>query len=91
MNSYYFWVFLLSVSIYLIYTDASIARFVDLMSRLIKFQYEKTKWWLIHNPQNPVVKYLMWRRALKLAKELQDEIQMERQSRQGNNNSKTIE
>jgi hypothetical protein len=91
MNSYYFWVFLLSVSIYLVYTDASIARFVDLMSRLIKFQYEKTKWWLIHNPQNPVVKYLMWRRALKLAKELQDEIQMERQSRQGNNNSKTIE
>jgi hypothetical protein len=30
---------------------------------------------LIHNPANPIVKYFMWRRAYKLAKELQDEFE----------------
>ncbi len=91
MNFYYFWFFLFAMGIYLVYTDASIARFIDLISRLSKFQYEKTKWWLIHNPQNPVVKYMMWRRSWKLAKELQDEIEMERRSGEEDNNSKTIE
>jgi len=27
----------------------------------------------LNNPRNPVVKYLMWRRSMKLAKELMDE------------------
>jgi hypothetical protein len=38
---------------------------------LLRFQYEKTKWWILHNPANPVVKYIMWRRAMKLAKEIE--------------------
>jgi hypothetical protein len=42
--------------------------------KLIKFEYEKKKWWFLNNPRNPVVKYLMWRRSYKLAKELQDEL-----------------
>jgi hypothetical protein len=58
----------------LIVTDQSVARFFDLLLKIVKFQYEKTKWWLIHNPRNPIVKYLMWRRALKLAKELEKEL-----------------
>lgn len=91
MNLYYFWFFLLATGIYLVYTDFSIARFIDLVTRLIKFQYEKTKWWWIHNPRNPIVKYIMWRRAWKLAKEIRDEIEMERKSREFNHNSKTIE
>jgi hypothetical protein len=37
--------------------------------------YEKQKWWLLNNPRNPIVKYLMWRRAYKLAKELQRELE----------------
>ena len=36
---------------------------------------EKVKWWILHNPANPIVKYLMWRRAYKLAKELQEELE----------------
>jgi hypothetical protein len=41
--------------------------------KLAKSNYEKQKWWLLNNPRNPVVKYLMWRRYMKLAKELMDE------------------
>jgi len=74
MISYYSWFFLFFCIGYLIVTDQSVARFFDLLLKIVKFQYEKTKWWLIHNPRNPIVKYLMWRRALKLAKELEKEL-----------------
>ena len=72
---------------YLIITDESVASAVVLLSRLIKFQYEKTKWMILHDPRNPINKYLMWRRAYKLAKEIQDE--MERKSKSLNDDSTT--
>lgn len=71
MELYYFWFFLFAVVAYFIVTDESVAKFVNYSSRLLKFKYEKTKWWILHNPANPIVKYLMWRRALKLAKEIE--------------------
>jgi hypothetical protein len=58
---------------YLIVTDISVAYAFTLVSKLIRFQYEKQKWWLLHNPRNPIVKWFMWRRALRIAKELEKE------------------
>jgi hypothetical protein len=74
MNTYYAWFALFAIVLFLIVTDKSVERAFYLLSQLIKVQYEKQKWWLLHNPRNPIVKYLMWRRAYKLAKELQDEL-----------------
>jgi hypothetical protein len=45
-----------------------------MLTQLARVQYEKTKWWILHNPANPIVKYIMWRRAYKLAEELQREL-----------------
>jgi len=59
---------------YLIITDQSVARASYLLTQLARVQYEKTKWWILHNPANPIVKYLMWRRAMKLAKEIENEL-----------------
>ena len=59
---------------YLIVTDDSVAYAFVLVSKLIKFQYEKQKWWLFNNPANPVVKWFMWRRALRMAKELEKKL-----------------
>lgn len=59
---------------YLIITDQSVARAFYMLTQLARVQYEKTKWWILHNPANPVVKYLIWRRSMKLAKELMDEL-----------------
>lgn len=73
MQYYYFWFFLFAVAAYFIVTDSSVAKLFDFATRLLRFQYEKTKWWLLNNPRNPIVKYLMWRRAMKLAKELEKE------------------
>ena len=71
--SYYISFLIFAVLAYLIATDSSIATFVDYVFKLIKTDYEKKKWWLLNKPRNPVVKYLMWRRSMKLAKELMDE------------------
>ena len=71
MTSYYIWLTVFGVVMYFIVTDESIAAAFYYITKLVKSNYEKQKWWLLHNPRNPVVKYLMWRRSMKLAKELQ--------------------
>jgi hypothetical protein len=58
---------------YLILTDANASRFILLLLQLIRIQYLKAKWWVQYSPTNPVVRYLMWRKSWKLAKELQKE------------------
>ena len=73
MTFYYFWFGIFMFVGYLILTDESVAYAFTLVSKLIKFQYEKQKWWLLNNPRNPIVKWLMWRRALRIAKELEKE------------------
>ena len=73
MTAYYFWFGIFMFVFYLVATDDSVAYAVTLVSKLVRFQYEKSKWWLWHNPANPVVKWLMWRNALRMAKELEKE------------------
>ena len=58
---------------YLISTDASVSKFILLLSQFIRIQYLKVKWWIRYSPTNPIVRYLMWRKSWKLAKELREE------------------
>ena len=62
---------------YLTVTDGSVAAFIDLLFKLLRFEYEKRKWWLLHNPRNPIVKWMMYRRSMKLAEEMMKEFQNE--------------
>lgn len=75
MEYYYVWFFLFAICAYFIITDESVAKGFYYITKILKFQYEKSKWWLIHNPSNPIIKYLIWRRAIKLAKEIQKDLQ----------------
>ncbi len=70
MNSIYIYLLIFACIAYLIVTDESVSRAVVLISYWIKFQYEKTKWMILHSPRNPIVKYLMYRKSLKIAEEL---------------------
>jgi hypothetical protein len=88
MNTLYIYLLIFACIAYLIITDESIARAVTLLSQMIKFQYEKTKWIILNDPRNPIVRWIMWKRAYKLAKELQDE--MERKSKPSNDDSTTF-
>lgn len=74
MNSTYVYFVIFFCIAYLIVTDQSIARACYILTQLAKVEYEKTKWWILHNPANPIVKYFMWQRAMKLAKEIEKEI-----------------
>ena len=73
MSSNYIYFIIFFCIAYLIITDQSVAKGFYMLTQLARVQYEKTKWWILHNPANPIVKYLMWRRAYKLAKELENE------------------
>lgn len=73
MNANYIYLTIFFCIAYLICTDQSIAKAFYMLTQLARVQYEKVKWWVIHSPANPIIKYLMWRRAMKLAKELMKE------------------
>ena len=75
MTSYYIWLTIFAVVMYFIVTDERVAAAFYYVTKLAKYNFQKMKWWwLKNNPRNPVVKYLMWRRSIKLAKELMDEL-----------------
>ena len=59
---------------YLIITDQSVAKGFYMLTQLARVQYEKVKWWAVHNPANPIIKYLIWRRSMKMAEELMKEL-----------------
>ena len=74
MTAQYVYLVIFACAAYLIATDESIAKAFYFITKIIKNKFEIFKWWLLNNPRNPVVKYLMWRRSMKLAKELMDEM-----------------
>ncbi len=74
MEYYYVWFLVFAFLAYFIVTDESVAKAFYLIIQIVKSKYEITKWWLMNNPSNPVVKYMIWRRSMKLAKELEKEL-----------------
>ena len=73
MNPLYIYFIIFFCIGYLIVTDASVARLFVLLTSLVRIQYQRIKWWVLYNPANPIVKWLMWRNSLRLAKELEKE------------------
>lgn len=70
MSSTYIYFVIFFCIAYLIVTDQSVARAFYMLTQLAQVQYEKTKWWIMHNPANPIVKYFIWRKSMKMAEEL---------------------
>ncbi len=73
MISLYFWLGLFLIVGYFVVTDNSLATFLVLTQKRIELEYEKLKWRITQNPDNPIVKYMIWRRSIKLAKELREQ------------------
>ena len=72
--NYYIWFIFFGIIIYLIVVDKNIADYFVLLLKLGKLKYEKQKWWIWHNPRMPWAKFLMWKRALRIAKDLEKEL-----------------
>jgi len=65
---------LFAVVAYVIVTDANVAAAFVYVFKLVNTNIKRQWWWLTNNPANPVVKYMMYRKNLKLAKELKAKI-----------------
>lgn len=74
---YYYWLVLFSFIVYIFITDKNVEQYFLLLLSLLKFQYEKQKWWLMNNPRNPLVKWMMHRRSMKMAEEFMKEFEKE--------------
>ena len=74
MDSHYIILSLFAVAAYFIITDDSVAAAFFYVTRLAKAYIQRKWWWFSHNPRNPVVKYMIYRRSLKMAEELMREI-----------------
>lgn len=78
MTSYYLWLIVFGVFLYLVVTDMSIAQLIVIYSRWWRLQYEKLKWWLFYNPDNPIVRWNIRRKSMKMAEELMREFENEK-------------
>jgi hypothetical protein len=74
MITSYFWLGVFLIIGYFVVTDKSLATFLVLTQQRIKLEYEKLKWKIMQSPDNPIVKYMIWRRSIKLAEELRKEL-----------------
>jgi hypothetical protein len=74
MNPLYVYFIIFSCIGYLIVSDASVARLFVLLTGLVRVKYEQIKWYILHSPTNPLVKFMIHRRSLRLAKELMEEL-----------------
>ena len=63
-----------AVVAYFIITDENVAAAFVHAFKLVNTNIKRQWWWLTNNPRNPVVKYMMYRKNLKLAKELRAKI-----------------
>ena len=74
MNPLYIYFIIFFCIGYLIVSDASVARLFVLLTALARIQYQKIKWYILYSPTNPLVKFMIHRRSLRLAKELAKEL-----------------
>lgn len=77
MEFYYIWFVLFAFAAYYVVTDENVAKFVYLIYKNAEIQYHKMIWWIKYNPRNPIVRYLMERKSMKLAEELMKEFEKE--------------
>ena len=69
-----------AVVAYVIVTDERAAAAFLYTIKLANTEIRRHWWWLTNNPRNPVVKYLIYRRSLRIAKELMAEINNEKET-----------
>jgi len=81
MDSHYILLALFAVVAYFIVTDESVAAAFFYATKLAKTYIQRQWWWLLHNPRNPVIKYLIYRRSMKMAEELMAQINIKEETK----------
>jgi hypothetical protein len=74
MNPFYVWFLIFACIGYLVVTDYSISQLFSLILKYIRAKYIAIEWYLKHSPDNPFFKFMLYRKNLKIAKELHKEL-----------------
>ena len=74
MNAQYVWFLIFGVLAYIIVTDPNVAKAYDYVLKLAGTNIRRWWWWMTNDPSNPIVKWYLFRKNLKLAKELRAKI-----------------
>ena len=80
MDSHIILLGIFAVVAYVIVTDERAAAAFLYVSKLANTEIKRHWWWLTNNPRNPVVKYMIYRRSLRLSKELMVEINKDKET-----------
>jgi len=80
MDSHIILLGMFAVVAYVIVTDERAAAAFVYVSKLANTEIKRHWWWLTNNPRNPVVKYMIYRRSLRIAKELMVEINKDKEA-----------
>jgi hypothetical protein len=72
---YIVFVVLFSILAYMMAVDKNVVIFIDLLFKLIKINIEKYLWLIKHHPNNPITKWIIWRKSLEIAKQLEKEFE----------------
>ena len=80
MDSHIILLGIFAVVAYIIVTDERAAAAFLYVSKLANTEIKRHWWWLTNNPRNPVVKYMIYRRSLRIAKELMVEINKDKEA-----------
>jgi len=75
MTAQYVYLIIFACAAYLIVTDESVAKAFYYVTKILQNKFAVFKWWLIHNPQTPWARYIMWRRSNQIARELMKELE----------------
>ena len=75
MNPLYVYFIIFFCIGYLIVTDASVARLFVLLTSLVRIQYQRIKWWVLYNPRNIIVRWMMYRNSMRMSEELMKEFE----------------
>ena len=74
MTTQYIYFIIFACLAYLIVTDRSVAQALTLVIQIGRQKLQILKWWILNDPSTPWTKFIMWRRSLRLAKELMNEL-----------------
>ena len=80
MTAQYIFFIVCGLLLYAVVTDENVAAAFFYGIKLVSTNIRKHWWWITNNQRNPVVKYLMYRRSLRLAKELMAEINKDKET-----------
>jgi hypothetical protein len=76
MGFYYYGLFsIFAIVVVLMIVDPNVGLYIDLIYKNVSVQFRRLKWVLFNHPDNPFVRWMIWRRSYKIAEQLRKEME----------------